>query len=512
MNNLKISKRLALLVSLQGLLLLAFVGWMLQSQYQDNMLKRQAQLRSQVQTALAVLQWAHDREAAGLPAAEAQAEARDAIARMRYGPGQDYFFLIDHDSRVVMHPTAPKLNGTDASAIADRNGVRPFFELVQKARSGGDGLLSYLWPRPGSTTPVAKLSYVIDFAPWNWVVGSGMYIDDLRTDFWRELAQTGAALLALLAAGALLTHLIARSIAARLAGAVGLAQAIAGGDLARPIDSRGGDEVAQLLKAMAGMRDRLAGMVSSVHRNAESVSSASAQIAAGNNDLAERTGEQSGALQQTAASLDVLSTAVRQNAGHAQQANRLALGASQVAAQGGDVVERVVETMREINASSRRIADIIGVIDGIAFQTNILALNAAVEAARAGEQGRGFAVVASEVRGLAQRSAAAAREIKTLIAASVERVEKGSALVDQAGHTMRDVVDSIRRVTTLMSDISVASDAQSGGVVEVGRAVSRMDLDTQRNAALVEESAAAADSQRPQATQLVAAVGVFRLA
>jgi methyl-accepting chemotaxis protein len=243
----------------------------------------------------------------------------------------------------------------------------------------------------------------------------------------------------------------------------------------------------------------------------ENVATASAQIAQGNQDLSGRTEQQASALQQTAATMDELGSTVRNNADNAAQANQLALGASSVAVKGGAVVGQVVETMKGINDSSRKIADIIGVIDGIAFQTNILALNAAVEAARAGEQGRGFAVVASEVRSLAQRSADAARQIKTLITASVERVDQGTALVGQAGKTMDEIVGAIQRVSDIVGEISSASAEQSSGVAQVGQAITQMDQTTQQNAALVEESASAAMSLQQQAQQLVQAVAVFRL-
>ncbi len=259
------------------------------------------------------------------------------------------------------------------------------------------------------------------------------------------------------------------------------------------------------------MQDNLARVVGAVRVNAESVATASAQIAAGNNDLSARTEAQASALQETAASMEELGATVKQNADNARQANQLALQASGVAVDGGEVVSQVVDTMRGINESSRKIADIISVIDGIAFQTNILALNAAVEAARAGEQGRGFAVVASEVRSLAQRSAGAAKEIKSLINASVERVEHGTTLVDKAGTTMQEVVASIRRVTDIMGEISAASGEQQAGVGQITEAMGQMDRATQQNAALVEESAAAAESLRAQALQLVEAVAVFKL-
>ncbi len=302
-----------------------------------------------------------------------------------------------------------------------------------------------------------------------------------------------------------------RGISRSLHSAVQLSDAVAQGDLTLHLDARGQDEVAAVLKSLTAMQDRLAQIVGRVRQGSESVATASAEIAQGNQDLSARTESQASALEETAASMEELGSTVKQNADNARQANQLAQSASTVAVKGGEVVAQVVDTMKGINDSSRKIADIISVIDGIAFQTNILALNAAVEAARAGEQGRGFAVVASEVRSLAGRSADAAKEIKQLITDSVTRVEQGSALVDQAGATMDEVVASIRRVTDIMGEISAASSEQSAGVAQVGEAVTQMDQATQQNAALVEEMAAAAGSLRSQAQELVQAVAVFKL-
>jgi methyl-accepting chemotaxis protein len=303
-----------------------------------------------------------------------------------------------------------------------------------------------------------------------------------------------------------------RSITRPVEEALGLAQSIAGGDLTMHVEAVGKDEIARLLTAVATMQGSLSSVVGNVRQNSESIAAAATQISHGSNDLSARTEEQAAALEEAASSMEELSTTVRQNARNAIEANQLALGASTVARKGGAVVGEVVQTMKGINESSKRIVDIIGVIDGIAFQTNILALNAAVEAARAGEQGRGFAVVASEVRNLAQRSADAAKEIKSLISASVERVEYGTSLVDRAGVTMAEIVDSIARVTDIMGEISAASSEQSSGVGQIGEAISQMDRATQQNAALVEESAAAAESLKDQANQLVEVVAVFKLA
>ncbi|MFD2294876.1 methyl-accepting chemotaxis protein [Massilia sp. GCM10020059] len=304
---------------------------------------------------------------------------------------------------------------------------------------------------------------------------------------------------------------ISRQLGAEPATAQQLANEIAAGNLAVAIPVAPGDQTS-LLHAMKTMRDNLAGIIGNVRQGTETIATASGEIASGNQDLSERTEQQASALEETASSMEELTSTVRQNADNARQANQLAVSASEVAVKGGAVVAQVVDTMGSIDASSKKIVDIISVIDGIAFQTNILALNAAVEAARAGEQGRGFAVVAAEVRSLAQRSAAAAKEIKDLIDDSVEKVEVGSSLVNQAGSTMNEVVDSVRRVTDIMSEIMAASQEQSAGIEQVNQAISQMDEVTQQNAALVEEAAAASASMQDEAQRLSDAVGVFKLA
>ena len=320
-----------------------------------------------------------------------------------------------------------------------------------------------------------------------------------------------AALAFIIIVGISLIWAIPRSVVGPVQEAVSLAQSIADGDLTRTVVIKRHDELGTLLGNLEVMRTKLSEVVSNVRLGSEEVATASAEIAQGNLDLSARTEQQAGELEKTSASMEELGSTVKQNAENARQANALAMNASTVAVQGGEVVSQVVETMKGINESSRKIADIISVIDGIAFQTNILALNAAVEAARVGEQGRGFAVVASEVRSLAGRSAEAAREIKSLIGDSVERVEQGTTLVDKAGATMTEVVSAIRRVTDIMGEISSASTEQAAGVAQVGEAVSHMDETTQQNAALVEQMAAAANSLQTQAQDLVQVVATFKL-
>jgi len=311
--------------------------------------------------------------------------------------------------------------------------------------------------------------------------------------------------------GAVICIWLVHAIVRPLAEAVDVAKAVAAGDLTKKIESTATDETGQLLKALREMNESLVRIVSEVRGGTETIATASSQIASGNLDLSARTETQASSLEETASSMEQLTSTVKQNAESAIQANQLAMSASEVAVKGGAVVSQVVDTMGSINESAKKIVDIIAVIDGIAFQTNILALNAAVEAARAGEQGKGFAVVATEVRQLAQRSAAAAKEIKSLIDNSVEKVDTGAKLVDQAGATMKEIVDSVKRVTDIMSEISVASKEQTDGIQQVNQAINQMDEVTQQNAALVEEAAAAASSLQDQAVNLSHVVSVFKL-
>ena len=423
-----------------------------------------------------------------------------------------YFYVLDartgsQQGDLVIHPAKEGKNMLEAK---DADG-HPF---VREMLERKNGVLRYPWINAelGETRPREKVVAFTYLKEWDWVVAGGTYIDEFSAEVVHMRNLYGSLGLAIVLLISLAGWLMFRKLVVQPLAEVGqAADRIAHGDLTVKLSVRRRDEVGLLQEAINRIGQGLTTVVRTVRDNAQSVASASAQIAEGNQDLNARTESQASSLEETAASMEQLGSTVSQNAAHGRTASELAVHASQVASRGGAVVAEVVHTMHGINDSSRRIADIIGVIDGIAFQTNILALNAAVEAARAGEQGRGFAVVASEVRSLAQRSAEAAKEIKTLITASVERVEQGSEQVNQAGQTMQEVVEAIRRVSAVVGEISTASSEQSAGVAQVGEAVTHMDHATQQNAALVEEMAAAAGSLRTQAEDLVQAVSLFKL-
>ena len=514
LHRMSLARRLALIVAsaLLGVVVIATLA--LRGEREVVLEERKNAVRQTVEIAHEILVHHHAQASKGLVTMDqAQAQAKAAIAALRYS-GSEYFWINDMHPRMVLHPIKPELNGKDLTQNKDPSGKALFVAFVDAVRSSGSGFVSYMWPKPGQEKPVEKLSYVKGFAPWGWVIGSGVYIDNVDAAVKQAVISTGLQSLLLmgllLALGLAVSRSLLRQIGGEPAYASEVARRIAAGDLSVEVRVKPGD-TQSMLHALRSMRDGLAGLVHGVRQGSESVATASGEIAQGNLDLSQRTERQASALQQTAASMEQLGTTVKNTADSARQASQLAAAASNVATQGGEVVAEVVQTMHGIHASSRKIADIIGVVDGIAFQTNILALNAAVEAARAGEQGRGFAVVASEVRTLAGRSAQAAKEIKQLIQASVDQVEHGSELVGRARDTMDEVVGAIRRATDVMGEISAASVEQSQGVAQIGAAVSEMDQATQQNAALVEEGAAAAESLRQQAAQLVQAVSAFRL-
>ncbi len=687
-----IKTKLSVVIFMVILGFLAVIGYALFAEKTLLLEDRQVKTRHLVEAAYSVLSYQHDLQSTGvLTEEQAKAAAISLLKALRYEK-KEYFWLNDMTPRIVMHPTKPELDGQDVSELKDPNGKRVFVAFAETAKKDGAGFVSYMWPKPGSATPVSKISYVMHFEPWGWVVGSGIYIDDINTIFWdstqRMLGVVGVLMLILL----VLLRIIVRSITQPLHEAVDAANKMALGDLSFTLSTTANDETGLLILAMhktqqsvqalisdADMLVRMAvegrlsvradaskhqgdfkeiiqgvnnildavvgplnvaanyvndiakgnipakitedyngdfniirnnlntcidavnalvadadklshaavegrldvradvakhqgdfrkivqgvnstldaivgpvnevvrvlealskgdltetiiedyqgtfgtlkddanatvaqltELIKRIKKTADSVKTAAGEIALGNSNLSQRTESQAASLEETAASMQELTATLKHNADNAMQANELAVGASDIARNGGEVVDKVVQTMLSISESSKKIVDIIGVIDAIAFQTNILALNAAVEAARAGDQGRGFAVVASEVRNLAQRSAAAANEIKMLINDSVNKVNIGADLADQAGKTMDKMVDSVGRVTEFMAKISAASIEQSYGIEQVNLAINQMDGVTQQNAALVEEATAAAKSLDAQAQQLTSLLETFQ--
>ena len=447
-----------------------------------------------------------------IDAAKQQAIAR--IKGLRYGK-DGYVTIISDSGMAVMNPFKPESDGKNVLDFQDPKGNYMYHDMIAAVKSPtGAGFVYYYWPRPGSKDAVPKMTRVTGYPDWHWMLATGVYTDDIDAAFYRSLGASCAILAGVCLLLVLVVSAINRSLRKALGGepeyAAAVAAQIAGSDLSGEVLTDQGDR-SSVLFAMKTMQDRLSGTIGEIRRSADTIATASAEIAAGNMDLSARTESQASSLEETAASMEELTSTVTQNADNAVQANELVQSASAVARQGGTAVSQVVQTMDTINASATRIVDIISVIDGIAFQTNILALNAAVEAARAGEQGRGFAVVASEVRNLAHRSAAAAKEIKELIGNSVDSIAAGSTQVAKAGKTMDEVVTSVSRVTEIMAAITAASSEQSTGIGHVNQAITEMDSVTQQNAALVEQAAAAAGSMQEQASHLAQLVSRFKL-
>ncbi|WP_025600634.1 methyl-accepting chemotaxis protein [Burkholderia sp. WSM2230] len=475
---------------------------------------RKAQITEMLNKAEHLVQYYQSLEASGkLSRADAQAAAKTAIGQLNAN-SKSYYFIRTVEGINLVHPN-PSLIGTMATGNRTRQGDMNDTQAYAKGLADAHiALVDVMIKRTLNGPLEAKLQGVVAIPQWQWWMGTGFFYDDIDAVFWR-LARTLLAVAAVISAAVFaMAFVMARSIRRTLGGepaqASAVAAQIASGNLATEIMLAPGDR-SSLMHALNEMRLKLRELVRGIQQSSESIATGSGEIAQGNTDLSQRTEEQAASLQETAASMEQLTATVKQNAENARQASQLAVLASDATERGGEAVDQVIGTMQGIADESNKIGQIISVIEGIAFQTNILALNAAVEAARAGEEGRGFAVVAGEVRSLAQRSATAAKDIKELISSSVSRVDGGTAQVATAGERMREIVQSIRRVSDIMGEIAAASIEQSTGIEQVNRAVSQMDEVTQQNAALVEQAAAAAASLDEQAAHLRETVAVFRL-
>ena len=502
----------ALVLTLAFMPLLGLLAWQTNETNREEMTARRDATRQHVEIAHGAIASAHEREKRGeLSREAAQALARTTLSAMRYDK-VEYFWINDMAPRMVMHPIKPELDGKDVGGMKDPNGFALFQGFVETVRRQGAGFVAYQWPKPGSDRPVDKISYVMGFEPWGWVVGSGVYVDDLRAAALARWQREGGVALAVLLLAAYLFGSFFKVMDGGLKETRRHLRAMTDGDLTTSPNPWGRDEAAQLMHDLRAMQDSMRAIVTDVRTASDAIVVATTEIAAGANDLSGRTEQTAASLEETASSMEQISGTVRSSAEHAAQAAGIATENSGAAGDAGRIMARVVSTMDEIGEASGKIHEIIGTIDGIAFQTNILALNAAVEAARAGESGRGFAVVAAEVRTLAQRSADAARQIKGLIGDSVRKAEVGTVVVHEAGDVIERLVDGASRLGGLIEQIADGAREQALGVGQVGQAVADLDRATQQNAALVEQTAAATASLQQRADALAARVARFRLA
>ena len=460
-----------------------------------------------------VKQYAGYAEQGKMSAADAQKQALEHLKALRYGDG-GFFVVDDFNAHVVMHSDAPKMSGTDQTNFKDKEG-RYVHRMISETGRNGGGFINYVSPHTLGGTPYPKIAHITPYAPWQWSILTGAYMDDINAAVLKSLELPAAVLAIVVVILALFISYAARSIQKQLGGspdyASTVASHIATGDLSQHIHAAPGDH-GSLIANMKTMRDSLVKTLQGITASADHVAVASQEISSGNLDLSQRTEQQAASLGETASSMDQITVMVQHTADSAKRATELAGVAAQVADRGSATVSQAVDTMRDISKQSHKMVEIIAVIEGIAFQTNILALNAAVEAARAGEQGRGFAVVAGEVRTLAQRSATAAKEIRDLIQTSVDQIDNGSSLVENAGATMQEAQAALSRVSTVIHEIESEAQQQSGRIHQINVAVARMDEVTQQNAALVEEASAAATSLEEQAANLRAEVATFTLA
>lgn len=491
--------------------LLGLIGWLLHGQDVEALQDRKNATRQHVEVAYGVLTWAHAQETSGQMSREqAQQLAARTVAGMRYDQ-KEYFWINDMTPNIVMHPTKPELDGKDAREMKDPNGFALFVGFVDEVRKNGQGFVSYQWPKPGHDRPVDKLSYVKGFEPWGWVIGSGIYMDDLREAQQQRWMVTALISLLALPVAAYFFICFYKVMQGGLRETSRHLRAMTDGDLTQSPSPWGRDEAADLMLDLRAMQESLRSMVLRMRHSSTDILHSSGEIASGAMDLSARTEQAAASLEESAAAMEEIASTVTNTAQNTSMAAMTARENAQKAAEGGKVMEEMVQTMSAIRQSSARIGEIIGTIDGIAFQTNILALNAAVEAARAGEAGRGFAVVAGEVRSLAQRSAEAAREIKGLIGTSVDQVEVGASVVRKAGDTIAEIVAASQQVDRLLEEVAVGAREQSQGIEQIGQAVQELDRATQQNAALVEETAAAATAMKSQAQTMSQEVARFVL-
>ncbi|MFA7669546.1 MAG: methyl-accepting chemotaxis protein [Burkholderiaceae bacterium] len=500
-----------IIVAVIVLPLLALLAWQLAARADDALQARMDATRQVVEVAHGLIESYHAREFAGeLSHEQATAQALRDLGRLRYG-GEEYFWVNDMRPTMIMHPMSPELEGQALAGIQDPNGLALFSVMVDVARKHGEGFVNYQWPRPGDTVPVDKVSYVKAFGPWGWVVGSGVYADDIRSAAFSRLVWNSAVAALSLLVLAYLFWSFYRVMEGGLQETRRHLRAMKEGDLTMSPSPWGTDEPAQLMHDLADMQASLRSMVAGVRGAAEEILYSSNEISTATIDLSARTEHAASNLQQTASAMEEIRSTVSNTTENTMEGAQVVEQNASAATNGAQVMREMAATMSGIRDSSTKISEIISTIDSIAFQTNILALNAAVEAARTGEHGRGFAVVAGEVRTLAHHSAAAASEIKKLIDTSVSQVQTGAAIAGEAGAAIEAIVASAQRANELLSEIATGAREQSVGVEQIGKAVSDLDDMTQHNAAMVQQTVAAAGAMRDQAIRLSHEVARFQL-
>ncbi len=488
-------------------------AWTLPTLNESIFQEKKTQVKQLVESTVSLIKGYVDQEQAGkMTRSQAQQAAKLAIDKMRYD-GNNYFWINDYEMHMVHHPIKPALDGKNLAGLRDTRGNYFFRNFVEVVKKHGQGFVHYYWPKPGSDKPVPKLSFVKGIPQWGWIVGSGIYVDDVKAQVWNIAYTILGVVLVVFLVTIFISLLLVRSIVAPVNKAVDIIKEIAegGGDLCARLEVASNDEIGALSNEFNKFVAKLHDLIAEVKVSTESMIATTEELSQGTQSLSEQIQSQASSIEEIASTMEEMNSSVKQEADHASQANELAQKTARMAEKGGKVVEGTVEAMKVVNESSKKINEIISVVNEIAFQTNLLALNAAVEAARAGEAGRGFAVVAGEVRNLAGRSSQAAKEIQTLISDSVEKVEQGNEMVIESGRLLTEIINNVRAVADTTGEITAAIQEQAQGITEINAAMTQMDQSMQQTAAMVEEAASASEEMASAGIHLRSLFNRFKI-